>query len=261
MRKFWLSDGSTEKALNGENLIWFVYPTGLGAQRGAELANVGNGFFSENGVDFPKQTINGEIRCLKPAYSTYKTFVDWLLNAEELYLLYQPESVQYKRSVSVASLQKTELEGGDWLVCPIVLDCLTPWFTEENLTFSSGSDGVTARVQAGGQIGATVEIKSSSYVDNPSIRMDEWTGSHVMISPFAVASCSAENVAFEYSNHYGNARFIGDTVDNLDQSSLLPYTDMSNPVFGRLKHGKSFQISISPAGEYSGKVRKWWLTV
>lgn len=132
LRKFWLENESGNAIpLNGEQGIWLVDPTGLGMASNSSFTDFGHGFFrSVDKEKDPQQTVAGDLYFIdhRNPYVEYKRFADWVVQAETLYLVYQPASIQYRRKVLLSSITKEELLTQELLKCPVAFYGLTPWF-------------------------------------------------------------------------------------------------------------------------------------
>lgn len=136
MRGFWLRDeNGVTVSLGGDGIAWDG-PTGLGftVQDGAN--HLGNGVFAEAGSrDETPDELAGDLvftagGTFEDGYSRYRDFVNWMMSAQELTLIYDPGGVLasgYHRRVVFASLGKGEVYGGG-LRCPVVMRCMEPWY-------------------------------------------------------------------------------------------------------------------------------------
>lgn len=148
-------------------------PSGLGFQRDTTYQRLGTRFAVLDDA-FAQGQIMGEVFFPHPkAYDKYFEFVRFCQNTP-LYLVYNPNGVEYYREVRVSSVEKTELTIGG-LNCPITLDCLSLFYKRELIN----ADG---KVLYGGKVYNykydyrystsminTVEIQSNSYADSPCI--------------------------------------------------------------------------------------------
>lgn len=139
MRKFYIRDGyGTQYDLNGEQLIWLLNPSGLGVSYANKYSDIKQGFFSPLKQDeWQTQSIVCDFGFLDPAYSVYRSFINWLVTANELIIVYQPfGSEKYYRKVRLDYVEKTELFNGVWLKTPASFTCLTPWYLPTTLSVS-----------------------------------------------------------------------------------------------------------------------------
>ena len=141
MRLFWLENGSGErKPLNGEEGIFLENPTGLGLESGDAYAGTGDGFFVRTKTAADKQLpIGGDLIFLKPRpYALYTAFMDWVLRSQELTLVYQPATQDYRRRVTLSAADKGEKARTGVLTVPVKLLPLTPWYTQKVETYTLG---------------------------------------------------------------------------------------------------------------------------
>lgn len=135
MRGFWLKDESgTTKSLNGGG-VFLDAPSGLGFTSSTGTAHLGGGVFADVGEqDEQPDEIAGDLvfsagGMFDDGYTQYRAFIDWLLAAGQLTLLYHPGGVldaAYRRKAEIMSLSKGELSGGG-LRCAVVFRCMEPW--------------------------------------------------------------------------------------------------------------------------------------
>lgn len=147
MRKFYIRDGTgTQYGLNGEQFIWLLNPSGLGVSFTNHYSDIKQGFFAPLNTDeWQTQSIVCDLGYVKAAYSTYRSFIDWLVKAEELIIVYQPfGSDKFYRKVKLDYVEKTELTNGTWLVTPASFTCLTPWYRPTTLSVAIQDEVVGA---------------------------------------------------------------------------------------------------------------------
>lgn len=147
MRKFFIRDGSgTQYDLNGEQFIWLLNPSGLGVSYANRYSDIKQGFFSPLNTDeWQTQSIVCDFGFVKSAYSTYRTFINWLVTASELVIVYQPYgSDKFYRKVKLDYVEKTELMNGVWLSTPASFTCLTPWYKPQSLSVAIQEEAVGA---------------------------------------------------------------------------------------------------------------------
>lgn len=248
MRQIWLSDGTTEKALDGSAGILAMGISGLGANVARSIGEIGDGFFMPTSQkSYPMQSImfDLEFRGTAP-YDSYQAFADWILTAERLILRYKPSSAsqKYSRDVLLELMTKGELTRGRYLVLPVRLQCVTPWYTVSTLT---GTGSVS--VPAGGQLGTSVKVTTTSALTNPVLNMTDADGEFQRLS---LNVTKPAGTVLEYSNHYYDSHIYIGTDD------AIQYADLSTAIFGHSK--KAFTLALSGA-EMNIEVRRWWRTV
>lgn len=147
MRKFYIQNSAGERLpLNGENNIYLTDPTGLGLTLAPSFADLKRGFFRGVSDDAePQNTFNATLTFAgADPYTDYQTFVNWLQQAGQLYLIYEPVSgSEFMRQIDVSYLSKSELNNLRWLVIPAAFFCVSPWYrpaaTELELTNVDGN--------------------------------------------------------------------------------------------------------------------------
>lgn len=144
MRKFYLENELGErKGLNGEAGIWLTDPAGLGVSYGSSYADLGSGFFRRVEEKQPQGIIPCSLTFMRGAYEKYKSFADWALRSEALFLVYKPFNAEYFRRVELSYLTKTEITSGTWMEIPTAFVCLTPWYLPQPLTLNFEDEGGT----------------------------------------------------------------------------------------------------------------------
>lgn len=147
MRQFFIRDGAGKQyGLNGEALVWLLNPTGLGVSFANKYSDIKQGFFAPlNADEWQTQSIVCDFGIIEPAYQTFRSFIDWMVTAEELVIVYQPfGSEKFYRKVKLDYLEKTELFNGIWLRCPASFTCLTPWYKPTTLTVEIADESAGA---------------------------------------------------------------------------------------------------------------------
>jgi len=128
MRQFWFerADGDM-RALQG-NGVFLYQPTGFGLSNLIEYKE-SQGFFYETKNEIAQVSKNAQLIFSPPdAYEHYKEMMDWLMEADNLTLVYQPREVQYRQRVNITSIGKGELDLAGVLTCDISLMPTTPLF-------------------------------------------------------------------------------------------------------------------------------------
>lgn len=143
MRLFWLeNEDGMLKPLNGEEGIFLQKPTGLGLETGESYATVSDGFYIKTQTSDKQGSPSGELVFMRPMpYERYKEFIDWVLSAKTLTLVYQPATVAYRRRISLSVINKGEKEKTGVLITPVTFKTLTPWYTEDTELFTVGLVG------------------------------------------------------------------------------------------------------------------------
>lgn len=146
MRYFGIQNEKGESYdLNGESGIWFANVEGLGIEDGSSYASIGHGFFRQiTTEDLPLTSIPGDMVFMPPnAYEKYRQFVSFILNSNDLRLLYRPYgSTTFYRKVKCQYVQKGVLTQNKKLVCPTSFAPITLWYSPKtmDLTMQEASE-------------------------------------------------------------------------------------------------------------------------
>lgn len=264
MRKFYIENETGARyALNGEQGIWLTKPQGLGVTFKGNYATLGNGFFKGIYRDTKQNSITGDITFLRDVYAQYSQFATWLMTAEKLFLVYQPQDTEYFSAVDVNFITKSEINRGRWLNTPISFNMLTPWYrptpTQYNITpapdnvmvyswrynqtvYGSLGGSMTALVPVAGHIPATWELSYSGELMNPVILITGQSTQTVYGRIAIEATVTGLEVSTKYLDSYirgGGEDILTDVDITYDPYPRLP---MSEPVF----------ISLSATNELEG---------
>ncbi len=114
--------------INGGLFLYNV--AGLGYEENVEYEQIGNTFV-QNHKEIVQNTITGELEFYDMAYDEYTTFMDFILSATSLKLIYVPKTknrTEYYRDVDVCKIEKTEEDEYNILACPIEIKCKSLWY-------------------------------------------------------------------------------------------------------------------------------------
>ncbi|MCQ2113350.1 MAG: hypothetical protein MJY95_08435 [Bacteroidaceae bacterium] len=254
MRKFYLYVDGTRYSLNGENGLWFLNPSGMGASMQSTYATITDGFFSSTDMKSKQGSIAGDFAWTESGYSGYKTMVDAIFTADNLRIGYNPDGVEYFADCQINYITKGESYGAKILKAPVSFILLTPWYIEEQLTGAG-----TVSVSAGGQIASAVKVVSTgTSLVNPYISMsangEEFARCEISMN------LSTSN-SLEYSNFYDDSHIIG--VINGVRTNLIENLTARHNIyshkFGAYTVNLSDSNGASPA--ISVTVRRYWRTV
>lgn len=187
MRRFGLITGSGKDIDITSEKIFFYQPEGLGYEENLSYTRVGRQYvlvdrYQEQGE------ISGNIIFMgKKPYSQFRTFV-YDTYRSGLILTYTVDEGQtiYKRNVVISSIQKTELNLGGYLDCPITFKASTPWYLElayntvptklsgnlgweweENTTWANGTGPHAGSIPFRPTVDMNLEISVSSQMISP----------------------------------------------------------------------------------------------
>lgn len=244
MRKFFIENETGSRyALNGEQRIWFTEPQGLGVTLDNSYGRVGKGFFLPVYSDVAQGGVTGNITFLKDVYSAYSAFVDWLLRAQELYLIYQPGDIEYRARVMLGWLSKSEINRGRWMTVPASFSRVTPWYNPVPVSFeivpvsadamrypwryniavyaASAAGNMAAVVTADGHIPASFDLTYTGQIQNPVILMTGQS-SGTTYGRIAINTNLASGDTLEVST-----RYLDSYIRSRLQGSLLQYVDVT----------------------------------
>lgn len=287
LRKFWLENETGDAIpLNGEQGIWLVDPTGLGMASNFSFTDFGHGFFrSVDKNKDPQQTVAGDLYFIdhRNPYVEYKRFADWVVQAETLYLVYQPASIQYRRKVLLSSITKEELLTQELLKCPVAFYGLTPWFTkteyvipakeETNITpfrmdISRLGDGVGTdyhRLQLDNRYRSSINVYPTGQ--KPAGFVLQYTG--VLMNPMVtvrriggsiIGQCGLVNVTINndetliYASDYESSGIM--KTGRYSSSDLIDFVEnLRMELYPKLPVNVTDSIELSADNEITGEVR------
>lgn len=111
--------------------------SGLGYEENIEYEQVGNTFVQTN-KELVQNTINGELEFYDMTYDEYCDFVDFILTATSLRLIYVPKKsnrIEFYRDIDVCEIDKTEEDDYNILTCPITVKCKSLWYKENTTIY------------------------------------------------------------------------------------------------------------------------------
>lgn len=135
IRNFYFENEKGEKIdcqkVDGGLFLYNV--TGLGYEEDIEYETVGNNFI-ENKRTIVQNVINGDLEFYEMSYDEYETFMNFILTAEKLKIIYIPKKTirkEYYRDVDLAKIEKSEEDDFNVLTCPITLNCKSLWYEQK----------------------------------------------------------------------------------------------------------------------------------
>lgn len=255
MRKFYLEIDGVRTSLNGEAGYLFTDPTGLGVTYKNSYATIDDGFFYKSKNEQQQGEIVGTLNILSSGYTNYLNFVNSVLNANRLVLVYSPLSIEYKCEVDISYITKTESIACRILKIPIAFKKKSQWYTEETLTGTG-----TINVTAGGQIATTVKLTTTgTAMTNPIISIQDSDG---VAGLCALTSTILATDTVEYSNDYLDAH-IYKTDNNGITTNILSDANPYQYIFGKTK--KAFALTVTDDNSSTPSIvaiiRKYWRSV
>ncbi len=116
----------------------FLYNVnGLGFSRNLEYARVGTAYI-KNKDEFAQNVITGELEFYDNTYEQYKNFIDFILQAKSLKLIYVHKGSnrnKYYRDIDVAQVDKFQEDDFNVLPTNITLNCTSLWYEETNFIY------------------------------------------------------------------------------------------------------------------------------
>ena len=270
MRKFYIENQIGErKSLNGD--IFLQNPAGLGVSLDPQFASVGRGFFvNVTDDEEPQGTVLGDLVFRKTAYKSYQEFINWILAAEKLFIIYCPEgNTEYWREIDLTYITKTELGVGRWLTTPISFSCLTPWYLPrplilrmekasevamrysfrftETLRYPTGGIGsFTAEVQPSGHNPAAVRFEFTGVVETPKLEITDAESGEVYGSCKIDTSTESGEILI-ISTEYLHSKVEKITAQGAED--LLEHVDISSYPYFKIPHGKLCHLKFSSVAE------------
>ena len=99
--------------LNDKEGLLFTNPSGLGLTYDVSQADLEGGFYKRTKVEYPSQTIVGDLIILGDSYSKYREFVNWINKGRDLSFIYKPYgNVEYQVDVEIEFRTSPEREPG-----------------------------------------------------------------------------------------------------------------------------------------------------
>lgn len=126
MRHFWLENEIGQR-ISLQDKTFFHLPSGLGIGITREYGQSSDGFFVATKSETEQANIAGEFIFLE-GYAGYDTVMKWIFSRYKILLVYRPLDTEYLRDIEFESVDKGELNAYGWLVSPISIRCLTPWY-------------------------------------------------------------------------------------------------------------------------------------
>ena len=139
MRQFAIrNEWGDQRSLTNKNGLFLITPDGLGAGSNGEYSRITDGFFAATPKRPAQTEITGIIIASKNAYRIYHDFVRWLMQSDDLQLMYRPSTDigWYYIDVDVRMIEKGELTRAGVLEAPISFAAKSPWYDMQPLTFA-----------------------------------------------------------------------------------------------------------------------------
>ena len=173
--------------INGN--LFFYNATGLGYEDEIEYVQIGNNFV-KNREKIKQNQIGGDLEFYNMTYDEYSNFINFVLSAEELKLIYVPKKnikTEYYRDIDLIKIDKTEEDEYNILTCPILMNTKSLWYEQKELAITVGEDQSEIRwdftwdsrfadysirnmiLENKGHTEAPFKLEIEGYIKNPSI--------------------------------------------------------------------------------------------
>ena len=278
IRQLWLQNAQGERIpLNGQTSIYAYDLHGLGFSLSPKFADLGYGFFAAVAdANDPQGSPGMTLVFTKNPYDVYQRFINWLaVSGNAVTLVYQPTgSQEFLTDVTIASLQKAELDEVGWLRCPITFYASSPWYRPLPTTFdmeSTASDNskrydyiyedliygddsasvLSVDLVGAGHLPGALELTYHGPISNPRIRI---AGSR---SGKNVALCSAKTIlapsdTLHYSSRQNDSHLYKVSAAG-EVTDLLDVLDLSTNPFGHIPINEPCTVSLEADSAIVGR--------
>ena len=141
MRRFYVENEYGERVQLQGGDVFFYAPEGLGYEDDVEYMTA-EGFYIPVTKKPAQVPVQGSLIFVPDnAYDNYKSFFDWVLQAQNLVLAYKPTDTWYYVRIHVQNVEKSELTTMRHLEVPVTFMPLSPYYTPQNMNISiEGAD-------------------------------------------------------------------------------------------------------------------------
>lgn len=118
--------------------LFFYNVAGLGYEEDVEYVQVGDNFIP-NKRKLKQNQISGDLEFYDMTYDEYCNFVDFILSASSLKLIYVPKKTvrtEYYRDIDVVKIDKTEEDDCNTLTCPILMNAKSLWYEAKEVVYN-----------------------------------------------------------------------------------------------------------------------------
>lgn len=272
--------------LNNETGIFLTEPEGLGLEFGDTFADIGEGFFRMVSKRHNQRVIGGKLNFMKDSYRLYNDFINWCMQAKQLYFIYRPIDVDYYIHVEIESFQKTEINQLGYLEVPIRLKYLSPWYVPTPATISmigeditaftfgtdetpgsyfgddendstdvligSSSESYVSEIHPAGHLPPALKITIKGECTNPVIKLvGVETG--IEYGKCSINKTFGAGSTIELSTMYEDSYIKSyDILGN--ETDLLPYVDLTSEPFFKAPLNEVCNLTIADSESLSGQV-------
>lgn len=121
--------------------LFFFNVAGLGYEEEIEYSQIGDNFI-KNKQRMVQNVITGDLEFYNMTYDEYETFINFILQSNELKLIYIPKKSirkEYYRDIDVVKIEKTEEDDYNVLTCPITINCKSLWYEKNEIVYNLSS--------------------------------------------------------------------------------------------------------------------------
>lgn len=118
--------------------LFFYNVTGLGYEEEIEYVQIGDSFIP-NKKKIKQNQIAGDLEFYDMTYDEYCEFVDFILRAASLKLIYVPKKTirtEYYRDIDLFKIDKSEEDDFNVLPCLIMINCKSLWYEAKEVVYT-----------------------------------------------------------------------------------------------------------------------------
>ena len=276
MRLFYLEDQKGERfPLNNETGVFLYQPNGLGIEYSNSYGESGSGFYLRT-KDGLSQSEIGFTLVFPPftdsPYVRFRTFIDWISAAEELYLIYCPYgSYEYYRHIEFRTIEKTEIQQDGSLQSAASVLPLTPWYLPspinidfggededhamrytytytDDLIYGVGSTDYTAEIESRGHMPSAVKVTFKGEVINPTLTL-RGAGTRKVYGECKIAETFTQGETLVFCTAEQDSYVKKIDTEN-EETDLLDKIDITSNPFFRVPLSEPCELTISGEGIY-----------
>ena len=290
-RKLYLQRGLSGARwdLNGASGVYASGLAGLGVNLSPTFYDLGDGFFQINDErKVPQGSPGFTLQFISSPYATFRQLVDWIAATPELYLVYCPYGdTEYLRRVTLSFLTKGEKDQLGWLNVPASVLAMTPWFRPvpaqigmvvptsavkaylwdedeqdygyrytEDLIYPGDAEGaLSALLSPAGHTPAAIVLRYHGAIQKPTLRLvGASTGKTYGICALTAGVGVSLGVSdtLEYSSRQEDCH-ITRIAANGEETSLLPFADLSQEIYFRMPVTESAVLSLESPAAFAGE--------
>lgn len=118
--------------------LFFYNVAGLGYEEEIEYSQIGDNFI-KNKQRMIQNVITGDLEFYNMTYDEYESFINFILQSNELKLIYVPKKSirkEYYRDIDVVKIDKSEEDEYNVLTCPITINCKSLWYEANEVVYT-----------------------------------------------------------------------------------------------------------------------------